>query len=312
MILQQLLARSGSASLLLFLLLPLCVAETTALDLTAPSRGRNQVTLSGIVAAGRPLAAEVTAMNVLGEISASVTTHSTDGSFNLEIPRARPYLLRAQAADGKLYYSFCERGGEVNITPLTHLALFMSDQWKKPEDLWQRWSGPRRPKTRDIRRAAQRISDILAPKLRQAGVDTHRFDLFTTPFKANGQGVDRVLDQIHVEIDSTKGRMELRERAGNKLLRLREGAPTPRPSDKSSRQESNPANSSRPLSQQGISDAPLAPAELADPVPSGSTLTSPKTQTTPQSAPAPQPAEETTPRPLPLIPPPPAPLPTVY
>lgn len=175
--------------------------------------------LSGVVATGRAIGGvSVTAIDPLGNQCGRAQTQA-DGSYNMKTQCAAGPLILAVldgAPNGVPLGALAlpnatgnTVGGTVNLTPLTTLSLYQFlanqtvlpglrnqpdfahvvaalvtlQQTFNPAAFWQQ-----------VNQAKQAIVQAVAPALRQNGVNPDGFDPVTTPFVANGQGVDAFFD----------------------------------------------------------------------------------------------------------------------
>jgi hypothetical protein len=159
--------------------------------------------VTGIAATGAPLAnATVTLKDATGK-SANATT-AADGSFSVVSTGLKPpYLLRVPAPQGNLYSVSANDGATtvINVTTLTDLATrvwFTLNGSSSLDAVFQSPSGTALPAPSQVEYVEELIDDVFELWLRDAGVDPSASNLISTPFKADGTGVDRVLGQTRV------------------------------------------------------------------------------------------------------------------
>jgi hypothetical protein len=159
--------------------------------------------VTGVAATGAPLAnATVTLKDATGK-SATATT-AADGSFSVVSTGLKPpYLLRVPAPQGNLYSVSANDGATtvINVTTLTDLATrvwFTLNGSSSLDAVFQSPPGTAFPAPSQVEYVEALIDDVFELWLRDAGVDPSASNLISTPFKADGTGVDRVLGQTRV------------------------------------------------------------------------------------------------------------------
>jgi hypothetical protein len=160
------------------------------------------VVLNGIVAMDEPLQGVVQAINTRGETSDAVIA-GADGRFTLDIPNYPPFMLRIIPHNqGIELFSFAPSAGHVNLTPLTHLAMYVAVGTEVDlETLFHEWDGSQLS-PEEVQMAAAMVSANLAPLLDKQGLDHRTYDFFRTDFKTDGTGMDAVLDSVRIHIDA--------------------------------------------------------------------------------------------------------------
>lgn len=161
----------------------------------------DMVVLSGIVTADEPLQGVVQAINMRGETSDEVSVDDA-GRFTLDIPNYAPFMLRMIPQNqGDELFSFAISEGHVNLTPLTHLAMYVAVGTEVPLDiLFHEWDGSQLS-PEEVQIAMDIINANLAPLLNQQGLDPRTYDFFRTDFQSDGTGIDAVLETIRIHID---------------------------------------------------------------------------------------------------------------
>jgi hypothetical protein len=169
--------------------------------------------VEGTAASGAPLAgASVSLRDARGQYAAA----SADAAGHFSIPVAgmtAPFLLKAQAPDGRVLYGTAADLGTANVDPYTD---FLVREWYAlrgghPEAAFV--GTGRLPDTRDMQALDKTLSGVLGAELDAAGLDARHFSLLHTPFTADHTGFDQVLDQSRV--DAIAGRIEV---AGSVIL----------------------------------------------------------------------------------------------
>jgi len=163
-------------------------------------------TLSGTAATGRPMAkATVVVKDHLGKPVVGAT--DLNGKFSVDVKGLEAPFLLSASASGVTVFSVGTQTGIVNIDPLTDLVIAT---WYKVQGLSASDAfatlGPATPMptAAEVRTMTAVIHDIANPLLVAHGVDAPTFDLITTPFEANGQGFDAVLDGTTVASDRSR------------------------------------------------------------------------------------------------------------
>jgi hypothetical protein len=167
--------------------------------------GNDSATLSGIAAAGAPCAGgSVTAQNSSGTAATEPVIVAADGTFQgLQVAMGSPYLLQAIGCLGDRalpLYSYLDSDSHtptVNITTLTDATLRMAANTNSLDSVWSGWKDTTKPiAAANITLAQQKLLE----QLQGAGsFDPNTFadiNVFTTPFTANGQGIDMVMDSL--------------------------------------------------------------------------------------------------------------------
>jgi hypothetical protein len=191
------------------------------------------VVLNGVVAADEPLQGVVQAINTRGETSDEVVV-DVHGRFSLSIPNYPPFVLRMIPGDqGIELFSFATSEGHVNLTPLTHLAMYVAvGAGGDLESLFHEWDGSQLS-PEEVEMAAATVSANLAPLLSKQGLDYRTYDFFHTDFKSDGTGIDAVLDTVRIDIDPTAKTLSraihILDASGNPLLTFDAAAPVANP-----------------------------------------------------------------------------------
>ena len=138
------------------------------------------------------------------------TTTDADGNYSIDTTGlAAPFLVQVDdAVNGVTYYSVSASVDAVtviNITPLTDLIIrsWYDVQGVAVDDAFADPVTNPAPTPVVVEVIADVVLDIVQLWMDQAGVTAENFDLISTPFAADGTGVDQVLDQL--TIDTTSG-----------------------------------------------------------------------------------------------------------
>ncbi|MBO1927091.1 hypothetical protein J3998_05825 [Thiomicrorhabdus sp. 6S2-11] len=178
------------------LFLTACNNSNPSSNETTPAAG-----LAGTAATGAPIKGFVFAKDASGnEINIATML---DGSFTLDAANlTAPIVLKVVSEDGlKTYYSFAETNNQtVNITPLTHLALFLAVNKINLDTLYDDWDGSNIT-LENVLVAQAKINANLRDQITEKGLDPNSYNFLTTPFVANSTGFDKLLDEIRVSVD---------------------------------------------------------------------------------------------------------------
>lgn len=178
-------------------------SEPAAAPPTAQAAAQNTITLSGVAAVGAAISgAEVEVTNAQGLKVRALT--AADGRFSAVVAEAAPYLLSVAAPGGERLFSFAAQPGNVNITPLTTLALSEAVDRRALADIAAGWA-QQRPTEAQVLAAASRVNAHLAALMRDKGLDPATLNVFTAPFEANRTGLDAVLDALRVRFNCSGG-----------------------------------------------------------------------------------------------------------
>jgi hypothetical protein len=129
--------------------------------------------------------------------------------------------------------SFTSTAGQVNLTPLTQLAMYIAvgDEMKLAE-LFHDWNG-RQLSPEEVQTAMYTVSTNLAPLLQKHGLDDKTYDFFHTDFKPDGKGIDAVLKAIRIQYDSDaetlSASVRILDAAGRQLVPFDAAAPVDDP-----------------------------------------------------------------------------------
>ncbi|NTV04714.1 PhzF family phenazine biosynthesis protein, partial [bacterium] len=162
--------------------------------------------VSGTVAVGAPLSGAITAVGANGAMANTVS--GGGGVYTLDaMGLTFPILLSATDGAGTVLYSWADAEGDIaNITPLTTLALLLSNLADNLGGVFANWA----PSSAQLDEAGMLVAQAIVNANLQslftdAGVDYTDYDFLTTPFSADGTGIDGLLDALQVNFDFLGG-----------------------------------------------------------------------------------------------------------
>ena len=168
--------------------------------------GATLLKVIGTAATGAPIVGDVELLDANNATSGLINI-GADGSFSIDVSNmTAPFLLQATNLDGDTYHSLATGAGVTNISPLTDLALYIASE-TSPSELYSDWVNVvadlnSSTLSSDLDAAAQKIYANLETVYSDNGLEAEDFDFFSTPFQADGTGLDAVLDAINVEINA--------------------------------------------------------------------------------------------------------------
>jgi hypothetical protein len=159
-------------------------------------------TISGTAATGNPIAnAPVDLVDSAGPPILTAATTSSSGHFSLHSTGIKPpFMLRVQTSSGPLYSvsSNWNASATINITPLTDIII-RSWYGAKGVEMAAAFADPLTyppPTPTDVLVLRTMVQNTVQTWLQAAGVKTAGFNAISTPFAANGKGVDAVFNLI--------------------------------------------------------------------------------------------------------------------
>lgn len=161
--------------------------------------------ISGTAAVGAPLTgAIVKVYDSTGTIVVSDGLVQPDGSYSVSIPAGKqgPFVFVVDDSDQQFMSVLSDPGqNNVNITQLSNLLAATLSPSGNPANLVSEIVN----KTVDIDATnygakVDALRTAIEPVLKAAGISASTFDPVSTPFKANGAGIDKVLDVLDVSI----------------------------------------------------------------------------------------------------------------
>lgn len=200
---------SAHLGILKWLLSALIAALLLTGCLGSDTSGTASTSISGTAATGAAMTGTIDLVDANG-ITRTVTI-GANGAFSIDTTGlAAPMILKANGNGGAvILFSLADAlSGVFNISPLTNLALEVLRQGDAggPADLnavFDGWNGLVDPADLaeiqgDLRDALARVNANLQAQFEANGLDEMTFDFLRTAFTPNGNGIDRVLDDIRV------------------------------------------------------------------------------------------------------------------
>lgn len=172
-------------------------AVTAAFNLAA-----SVTSVTGTAAAGSPIAgAAVTLADSTGKSSTATT--ATDGSYALSTTgMTPPFLVQVRTANGNLYSVSADAltATTINTHPFTDLIIrsWYSAQGQNIDSAFSSPVSLPAPAPASVQLLNTTIANIAQLWLNNAGVNNPQFNLISSPFAANGTGLDQVLDETTV------------------------------------------------------------------------------------------------------------------
>jgi len=173
-------------------------------------------TLTGTAATGAPINGTVFVKDAKG-VEKSIAT-AVNGSFTLDVPNMTPpYLLKIMPSSGPELYSYASKNGQtVNLTPTTNLAMFLAYGKNDLNTLYVGWDGTAVTASA-VDAAEGTVRANLMTEMTAKGIDVASFDLFTTPFTADGTGIDGVMDGLNIVVNPGAGTFIFADNNSNDL-----------------------------------------------------------------------------------------------
>lgn len=183
-------------------------------------------TLTGTAATGAPIDGTVTVKDAKG-VEKDIAT-SADGSFTLDVEgMTAPYLLKIMPSSGPTLYSYASQNGQtVNLTPTTNLAMNLAASPTTLDAMYAGWDGTAVTATQ-VATAEGTVRANLVTQINAAGLDAATFNFLTTAFTADSTGIDGVLDNITITVDTTTGDYTFDDGDGNTVFDESAIPPTP-------------------------------------------------------------------------------------
>lgn len=161
----------------------------------------SDTTISGTAATGAAMSGTVTAVGANG--AQANTTIGAGGVYTLVVDGLTfPLLIKADDGAGTTLYSWADEADDTaNITPLTTLALVMTDLSDNLDDVFANWSTSHSLTVADLQAAQAKVNANLQSQFTAAGVDYTDYDFLTSEFDADGSGIDGLLDDLEFDFD---------------------------------------------------------------------------------------------------------------
>ena len=160
-------------------------------------------TVTGTAATGGPIASSTITLKDRAGKSATATT-AADGSYSIVTTGLTPpYLLQVTAGGRSLYAVSADALATttINVTTLTDLisrTWFTVNGAASIDSAFQDPAGSTLPPPSQVAAVEELFDGVFRLWLEEAGVDVDAHNLVSTAFKADGTGVDRVLEQTSV------------------------------------------------------------------------------------------------------------------
>ena len=162
-----------------------------------------QTSLSGTVASGAALAGvTVTLKDSLG--SSVTATTAGNGTYSIDTTGlVSPFLVLVNTSTGTKFYSVTannDAATTVNVTPLTDLVVrtWYNVQGVSVDTAFAAPVTYPPPSPTTVAVICTVVQNVVQLWLNEAGVPVASFNLISTPFAANGTGIDAVLDKTTV------------------------------------------------------------------------------------------------------------------
>lgn len=170
--------------------------------------GDTASTLSGTAATGVPIDGEILVTDISGSTATAVIDES--GNYTVDVTgMSPPFIIAAIPSDTMLatQYSFASQANiTVNVTPLTTLTLFNASGQADLSVIQADWENAFSGITQAQIDSAQAIVNANFGGLFSGlGLDPAAFDLFSSPFNADGTGFDGLLDLLEIVLDPDLG-----------------------------------------------------------------------------------------------------------
>lgn len=159
--------------------------------------------VTGTAATGGPIASATVTLKDRSGQSATATT-ATDGSYRIVTTGlAPPYLLRVTSGGGSLYAVSADARASttINVTTLTDLVTrtwFTVNGAASIDSVFQNPSGAALPPPSQVAAVETLFDGVFGLWLAEAGIHADEHNLISTPFNADGTGVDLVLEEVSV------------------------------------------------------------------------------------------------------------------
>lgn len=160
--------------------------------------------LSGTAATGNPIAnAAVSLVDKTGKTASGTT--GANGSFTIDTTGLTPpFMLKVASSSTATYYSISADANAtttINITPLTDMIIrtWYQVQGTSVDTAFSNPATNPPPTPTEVKVISTVVQNVAEGWLQQAGVDTANFSLISTPFNANGSGVDGVINMTTVD-----------------------------------------------------------------------------------------------------------------
>lgn len=216
--------------------LPILVLTGSALLLSACGGGGGDTTapvpLSGTVAVGAPLAnADVSIKGANGGTASAIT--DANGDYTADIAGlTAPFMVRASGLSAgvptELFSVATSATATLNVTPLT-TALTTQVLGTAPAQAFEQASAIAAVNATTLNLAKTRLVQALEDVLVQLGKTPANVDPFTTPFRADNTGLDKLLDLVAFETSAVSpgGPMLIQDKSSGRSVAFQASASAP-------------------------------------------------------------------------------------
>lgn len=192
------------------------------LDKKVRDRVATSLLVGGTAASGQAIANALVELRACdGRVQTSTT--AADGSFQFNAA-GYPFPLLLRVASGTThYFSLAGAAGTANIHPFTDLVMrtyFRSARGVSDADAAYAANSAAicAPTPDTLAPMKMVVTNVVSPVLLRNTVDPDTYDLFATPFAANGAGFDRVLDETLVVAGTAFSTVTVRDTFSNVVL----------------------------------------------------------------------------------------------
>jgi hypothetical protein len=169
------------------------------------------IAMMGTAATGHAMAgAVITLKDADGKIQTALSDDA--GRYSLSTAGLKaPYLLKADDGHGRVLFSAAAGGSVANLDTVTDVMLraWYGAHGSTPEAAFADMRSNPAPDQKSLLALDRSFHGVLDDSLTAEGLDTSKFNLFSTPFKADSTGFDAVLDNLRAV---TGGRLELQDK----------------------------------------------------------------------------------------------------
>ncbi|BCS53146.1 6-bladed beta-propeller [Geobacter sp. SVR] len=161
--------------------------------------------ITGVAAAGLPLAGTVTIKDSSTPTKQLSSTIAEDGSFSFDVTGlAPPFLLQATGSAAGVNYtlhSLSSNPGTCNINPLTDLAVTMANGGQTPADLFANPSlSTMRNLASTLPTSLTSLQTTLTPLFESVGASPH--NIINDKYTADRQGLDMLFDIASINVSN--------------------------------------------------------------------------------------------------------------
>ncbi|MBI3819841.1 MAG: IPT/TIG domain-containing protein [Planctomycetes bacterium] len=181
----------------------------------------NTGTISGTAAKGSAIANAT--ISVVDKKGGSKTGAQTDanGAFTINVQGlVLPFLIKLDVPGGGALFSVAGQAGVVNIDGLTDhiIKIWYDSQGSTAAAAFSDILNNPLPSASQLETIKRFVEDNIQIWLTGAGLDPAVFDLITTPFAADGNGFDGVLNKLTVQDNGTSLTLQLQDTPQNPTL----------------------------------------------------------------------------------------------